>query len=304
MALRQDTRRREGVIFLDITNNIKLIEKEDREYPGLLRQISGAPDRLYCIGDISLLHTRSVAVVGTRKCSEYGRQAALKAGRLLAENRVTAVSGMAAGIDRFVHEGALENGGGTIAVLACGPDICYPRSNKVIYDRIVKNGLIISEYPPGTRPRPWQFPMRNRIISGLCLLTAVIEAGTGSGSLITAREAAEQGRDVMALPGNINSPFSLGTNKLIADGAGIITVLEDILRTAGIDPVMDRADKTALGGDELRLYKLLAKNGEMTVDEVCAAMQKDSFEVNGLISVMEIKGIVSFCLGKIFIAKY
>ncbi|HIU27523.1 MAG TPA: DNA-protecting protein DprA [Candidatus Fimisoma avicola] len=288
---------------MHIRNNIESIRICDREYPELLKNIKDPPDTIYFAGDIALIKGVSAAVVGTRKCSEYGRQTALRIGRMLGKNKVTVVSGMAAGIDAHAHAGALDAGGKTVAVLACGPDICYPRENRKIYEMIREKGLIISEHPPGTEPKPWHFPMRNRIISGVSLLTVVVEAGTGSGAIITAQAAAEQGRDVMAVPGNINSPYSLGANKLIADGAAAVTVPEDILRAAGIEPVMEAEEMEKMGGDEQKVYRLLLEKGELTVEELCAYMDADSFTVNGLVSVMELKGVISYCLGKIFIAK-
>ena len=286
-----------------IRNNIESIRICDREYPELLKNIKDPPDTIYFAGDIALIKGVSAAVVGTRKCSEYGRQTALRIGRMLGKNKVTVVSGMAAGIDAHAHAGALDAGGKTVAVLACGPDICYPGENRKIYEMIREKGLIISEHPPGTEPKPWHFPMRNRIISGVSLLTVVVEAGTGSGAIITAQAAAEQGRDVMAVPGNINSPYSLGANKLIADGAAAVTVPEDILRAAGIEPVMEAEEMEKMGSDEQKVYRLLLEKGELTVEELCAYMDADSFTVNGLVSVMELKGVISYCLGKIFIAK-
>ena len=288
---------------MDSRNNIKTIGICEREYPQILKNIKDPPKVIYCAGDITLLDRISAAVVGTRKCSQYGRQTAMRIGRVLGKNHVTVVSGMACGIDAFAHAGALEAGGGTIAVLGCGPDICYPNENKKIYEAIRKNGLIISEYPPGTPPKPWQFPLRNRIISGLAAVTVVVEAGTGSGAVITAQAAADQGRDVMAVPGNINSPYSLGTNKLIADGAMIVTVPEDILRTVNIEPVLETEDMENMGTDEQKIYHLLSEKGEMSMEEICEKMKIDSFTANGIVSVMEMKGIISYCLGKIFIAK-
>ncbi len=284
--------------------NIEVIKKEDKEFPWYLGNIENPPEALYCIGDVTLLSKQAVAVIGARKCSEYGRQMALKVGRLMARNNVVTVSGMAAGIDSFAHVGAIEEKGSTIGVLGCGPDICYPKSNRRLYDNICNEGLIISEYPPGTQPKPWQFPRRNRIISALAQVVVVVEAGTGSGSLITAVAAAEQGKEVMAVPGNISSIFSMGTNKLIQDGANIITVPEDILRAMGLNPVIDKEDLTSMGNDELKIYKVLQEQGEVTMDFLCEALELEPFKVNGLVAIMEMKGIISYQLGKIFIAKF
>lgn len=163
------------------SNNIKVIRKGDKAFPEFLSDMEDGLEILYCIGDTSLLRERAAAVVGARKCSEYGRQTALRIGSLLAKNEVVTVSGMACGIDSAAHLGALRQGGKTIAVLGSGPDICYPRSSQKIYKTICDRGLIVSEYPPGTEPRPWRFPMRNRIISALSEVVTVIEAGDTSG---------------------------------------------------------------------------------------------------------------------------
>ena len=147
--------------------NIRIIKKEDKEYPGLLKAISDPPKVLYCIGDVKLLSGRALGVVGSRKCSEYGRTTAMRIGETAARNDVTVVSGMAKGIDRFAHLGALGAGGKTIAVLGCGVNICYPKENRTLYEQIASEGLLISELPPDTEPMPYAFPRRNRIISGI-----------------------------------------------------------------------------------------------------------------------------------------
>ena len=172
--------------------NSTIIYKEDSIFPEFLKNISDAPLALYCAGDISLLNRDCVAVVGARKCSEYGRQVALKIGETLAKNDIVTVSGMAEGIDASAHLGALKVGGKTIAVLGSGVDVCYPRCNKNLYDRIIDEGLIISEYPFGTKPKPFHFPRRNRIISAISKAVTVVEASSGSGSLITAEIAADR----------------------------------------------------------------------------------------------------------------
>lgn len=283
--------------------DIKVIRRADREFPPFLASMEESPEALYCIGDVSLLKERAAAVVGARKCSEYGRQTALTIGGLLAENEITTVSGMAAGIDSAAHTGALKQNGKTIAVLGCGPDVCYPRSNGKIYQAICKAGLVVSEYPPGTEPKPWRFPMRNRIISALSEAVVIVEANLRSGALITAVKAAEHGREVLAVPGNITSPFSIGTNKLIADGAGILTEPEDMLRVMGVEPATPARLVEQMGEDEKRIFRLIAGRGESTVEELSRISEKSPSEISGIVSVMELKGILSYNMGKIFIAK-
>ena len=295
-------RRRQGIIMKN-SNNIKVIRKGDKAFPEFLSDMEDGPEILYCIGDTSLLKERAAAVVGARKCSEDGRQTALRIGSLLAKNEVVTVSGMACGIDSAAHLGALRQDGKTIAVLGSGPDICYPRSSEKIYKSICDRGLIVSEYPPGTEPRPWRFPMRNRIISALSEVVTVIEAGDTSGSLITAVRAAEQGREVLAVPGNISSPFSLGTNRLIADGAGILTAPEDILRAMGIDEAASNMTDRDMGKDEKEVFDIVMKRGQVTIDELSRESKRPPSDVSGIVAVMELKGILSYSMGKIFIAK-
>ena len=280
------------------------LSKEDHRFPEFLKNINNPPESLYCIGDVGLLNKPAVAVVGARKCSEYGRQVALKIGEMLAFNDIVTVSGMADGIDAAAHLGTLKNGGKTIAVLGQGVDICYPKSNMQLYKRIIKEGLIISEYPPGTGPKPYFFPQRNRIISAISDAVTVVEASSGSGSLITAEIAAEQGKEIIAVPGNINSTYSIGCNKLIADGAEIMTVPEDILRIIGIEPRMRSEEMDNMGEDKIAIFNLLKKEGELSLEHLCKILKKEPSKVSGIITVMELKGLVSYQLGKIFIAKF
>lgn len=285
-------------------NNINIVKKEDKHYPKQLLQLADAPEVLYCIGDVRLLRKKCIAVVGSRKCSEYGKKVAMKIGKTAAENGITVVSGMAKGIDYFAHLGALQNGGDTIAVLGCGADICYPAANRNIYEEIREKGLLVSEEVPGTKPMPYMFPKRNRIISGLAEAVAVVEAGTGSGALITAELAAAQGREVFAVPGNITSSYSLGCNKLLMDGARPIAVVDDIFTELGIPLKTSPEEMEKLGEDEAKIYAAVKENGETTVDELCALLGKDAFTINGILAVLEIKGLLTYSFGKIFVAKF
>lgn len=201
----------------------------DEDYPPLLREIHQPPWVLYCLGNVRLLQTPAIGMVGTRKPTSYGRMAAFRLARELAERGFTVVSGMARGIDTEAHKGALQANGGTVAVLGCGIDIVYPPENKKLYETIAEKGLILSEYPPGTPVHAGLFPQRNRIISGLSKGVVVVEAPVRSGALITADFALEQSRDVFAVPGPIYQAQSGGTNRLIREGAKIVTDVEDIL---------------------------------------------------------------------------
>ena len=201
----------------------------DDEYPPLLREIIDPPLALHTRGDRSLLHLTAVAVVGSRRASPYGVNAAQHLTRQLAETGLVIVSGLARGIDGAAHEAALAASARTIAVLGTGIDIVYPRSHTRLFKQIERDGLIISEFGPGTPPLSENFPMRNRVISGLCVGTIIVEATSRSGSLITARMAAEQGREVFAVPGSIFSKGTEGTHRLIQYGAKLVHDVEDVL---------------------------------------------------------------------------
>lgn len=284
---------------------IEIIEITDPRYPVNLRNLDKyAPARLYCIGDTGLLYRRAAAVVGARKASSYGKWASKSIGQKLAEYDVVTVSGMAYGCDAAAHEGALNAGGGTIAVLGCGIDICYPRQNKELMKKIIKKGLVISEFKPGTKPYAGNFPRRNRIISGLAELVIVAEASLSSGSLITAGFAAEQGKTVMAVPGNISNIMSIGANRLIQDGAAPVVCMEDVLVELGINMKNKHKSKNPeLGSDEKSVFDFIKNNGEVTADLIADMLNKPVSEVNALISILEIKGLVLTYMGKICIAK-
>ena len=215
--------------------NLYCIEKSSPEYPQRLKHHKGMPEQIFVKGSLPDPDRPSAAVVGARECSTYGRIQAFRFARVLAEAGVQVISGMAAGIDSEGHKGAMEGGSPTWAVLGNGADICYPAGNRRLYERILrKKGGIISEYPPGTLPRSYYFPARNRIIAGLSDLVLVVEAKEKSGSLITAQCALEQGKAVFALPGPVHEELSRGCHQLIYDGAGIAYAPEVILEELGI----------------------------------------------------------------------
>lgn len=214
---------------------IGIVTPADDEYPKRLRQLYDAPSCLYYMGSIPPEDRPSAAIVGSRSASEYGRGIAQKLGSELAQAGVSVISGLAAGIDACGHAGAIKGGGKTYAVLGCGVDICYPAINRGLYEEIIKTGGILSEYPPGTKPHPGQFPVRNRIISALCDAVVVVEARKRSGSLITVDQALEQNKEVFAVPGRITDKTSEGCNHLIQMGAGVVTETKDILEVLGMD---------------------------------------------------------------------
>jgi DNA processing protein len=209
---------------------------EPHQLPPLLSAIHDPPEQLFVRGnaDPAILHGPAVAVVGARACSPYGRQAAHMLGRDLAAAGVVVVSGLARGVDGEAHRGALEAGGHTVAVLGCGIDRDYPAAHASLARAIAERSLLLSEYGPGVEPAPWRFPARNRIIAGLCAATVVVEARERSGALITADFALEDGREVFAVPGEITSALSVGTNGLLRLGATPLTAAGDVLESLGL----------------------------------------------------------------------
>ncbi|XCP83423.1 DNA-processing protein DprA [Roseburia hominis] len=226
---------------------VRMVIKGEPEYPKRLRSLTGMPYALYVKGELPGEEGLTAAIVGARRCTAYGETMTLEIAERLAECGIQIISGMARGIDGAAHRGALNAEGSTYAVLGCGPDVCYPREHRGLYQDLLKRGGILSELPPGTPPLPQHFPARNRIISGLSDLVLVMEAREKSGSLITADQALEQGRDVYALPGPVNSSLSRGCHELIRQGAGIITGAADLLEDLGVlqkNPCPKRKKKT------------------------------------------------------------
>jgi DNA processing protein len=226
----------------------RVLKRVDPRYPTLLTAIHDPPPRLFLCGagEVELLSRPAVAVVGARACSAYGTQVARSLCRELASAGVVVVSGLARGIDGAAHRGALEGGGPTIAVLGCGIDRDYPAAHAELASRIRDEGLVVSEYEPGVEPAPWRFPARNRIIAGLCSATVVVEARERSGALITADFALEEGREVIAVPGEITSALSAGTNALLRLGATPLTRAADVLEVFGLEPERREAPESPL----------------------------------------------------------
>ena len=280
----------------------EIVTSGEPAYPALLKEIKGYPKTLYYRGNFKLLGNRCVAVVGSRTSTMYGKITAETIGAKLSQRGVTVVSGMAIGIDSSAHRGALSRGGNTAAVLGCGIDRCYPPENDCLKRELEQKGLVLSEFPPGTAAERYNFPQRNRIISGLCRMTIVVQARNRSGALITAELAAEQGREVFAVPGNIDSQYNLGNNKLIKEGATPIISIDDVLESLGLRGADEGDAKEALSETEFQVYKLLKNNGEMSIDEVCCHLRKTPAYINPILSVMEMKGFIFSAMGKIFLA--
>ena len=282
---------------------IETMTMESPEYPEHLKSIPDAPEKLYYSGDIGLIEHPLIAVVGTRRCSPYGRWAAEKISEKIARCGVSVVSGMASGIDTAAHRGCIKGGMPTIAVLGTGVDICFPASNRQLYERIAAEGLLISEYPPGEGGRPAFFPQRNRIISGLSKSVIVVEGAPRSGSMITARLALEQGRDVFAVPGNIDQPNSLGVNKLIADGAYPILELESVCEVLGIGVTEKQKIIRTLSEEEIMLLGFISEQPGMTIEYAAFKTGFDYLTASTLASGLELKGLVSLRGQRVFLQK-
>ena len=211
------------------SHDISFVTVKDRDYPRLLLDVFNPPFIIFYRGTLPHEDESCVAMVGARRCSAYGKKAATELSSLLAKNHISVVSGLALGIDGASHEGALSAGGRTYAFLGCGVDICYPPSHERLLKRIIESGAVMSEFPPGTKPLKNNFPVRNRLISGLSERVVIVEAAEKSGSLITADFALEQGREIYVFPGRYDDPLSKGTNRLIYQGAGVILSPEEFV---------------------------------------------------------------------------
>jgi DNA processing protein len=263
-------------------------------YPRNLREVYNAPPVLYVRGRIEKRDEWAVAIVGTRQASVYGKEAARMLGAGLARAGVTVVSGLAWGIDTAAHRACLDAGGRTLAVLGCGVDIVYPQQNARLATEIVERGALVSEYPLGSRPEARNFPPRNRIISGLTLGTVVVEADLGSGARITADFAAEQGREVFAVPGSIFTRTSRGTNELIQQGAKMVCDVADVLEELNLTMVSEQAQARAVipenETESLLLDHLSVE--PVHVDELRRAVQLPIAQVSSTLALMELKGMV------------
>lgn len=278
-------------------NGIKVYTINDNEYPENLKNIYDPPPVLYVKGELIKEDLLAVSIVGSRKASGYGLKVAERIALRLAELGITIVSGMALGIDSAAHRGALAAKGRTIAVFACGLKYVYPMTNYRLSREILKSGAIISEYPFDTEAYPAQFPARNRIISGMSLGVIVVEAGEKSGSLITADFALEQGREVFAVPGNINSSNSKGTNALIKSGAKLISKIEDIIEELNLSVIykeknnINKYDNSDISSEESRILSFLKDKGGGK-DEIAAATALQPGQVMAALTMLEIKGLV------------
>ncbi len=280
-----------------------IVTLDDPEYPENLRNFSDAPPILFVRGSLKGSDRRAVAIVGSRNATTYGKNTSTKMARELTVAGITVVSGMARGIDSAAHQGALEAGGRTIAVLGCGVDIVYPAENRKLRDSIMENGAVISEYPIGEKPLQAHFPNRNRIITGLSLGVLAVEAREDSGVFSTVRWAAEQGREVFAVPGPITSATSTGPNQLIKQGAKVVMNVMDILDELKLfGPARQKAGKPKieLDGDESPVYESLTGD-PLHIDSIAETLKKSSAETLRILFSLEMKGLIRQMPGKMFV---
>ncbi|MBR4019955.1 MAG: DNA-processing protein DprA [Firmicutes bacterium] len=267
-------------------------------------QFSPDVKELYYKGNILLADEPCIAVVGSRKCTTYGVTVAKEIGKRAAQNQVVIVSGLAKGIDTAGHQSVMAGGGNTIAVLGGGTDRYYPAENRQLQRRIASEGLLLSEHPSDYLPRAFDFPKRNRIISALSESVVVVEAPNRSGALITAEAAEEQGKQVYAVPGNITSHYSFGTNKLIREGAMPLILLDDLFVDMGICPAVSPDRIRKMGADEYAVYQVIAERGEITAEEISFGVEIPLGKVHGILTVLEMKGVIFSAMGKFFVANY
>ena len=288
----------------------RILTSEDGEYPPVLRELPAPPPLLYVLGELPPPGSPAVAIVGARRASAYGIRTAHDLAGDLARRGLVIVSGMARGIDSAAHQGALDAGGLTVAVLGCGVDVVYPPENDKLYGRIVESGAVVSECPMGISPSAGNFPRRNRIISGLCLGVIVVEAGSDSGALITADLALEQGRDLLAVPGHAGDSKAVGPNALIKQGAALVETADDVLGALRLDHLSGVADAPSprkvefilseLGPDARAIHDVLSMD-PMHIDEVTRAVGLSSPAVSSALLMLEMRKLVQQLPGKLFV---
>jgi DNA processing protein len=301
---------------LALTRNIdrcRLLNWSEPEYPQTLLQIYDPPVLLYVRGDAGVLNLPSISIVGTRRPTLYGTQMAERLGREVAARGVVVISGMARGIDAIGHQGAMAVNGRAVGVLGTGVDVCYPKENRKLYEKVLERGAIVSEFPLGTHPAPENFPVRNRIVAGMPLGVVVIEGAQYSGSLITARLAMEFGREVFGVPGNVTQPVSFAPNQLIKQGAKLVTNGEDVIeelptpvRAALVQAEQPEAEQrnlllaASLNSSEKKIYELLSADKSRHIDDIVERSGLNSSEVLATLFDLEMKGIVRHLPGKQF----
>ncbi|MDD4029249.1 MAG: DNA-processing protein DprA [Caldisericia bacterium] len=277
------------------SKHIRILPFNDAAYPSVLKNYKGMPPVLYCLGntEIDLNQLHNIAIVGSRKASSYGKKHAFRFATELSSLGFTIVSGLAYGIDAESHKGALSQQGNTIAVVGTGVDVCYPKSNTNLMKSIKQTGCILSEFPIGTAPKPYHFPARNRIISGISMVVILMEAAIKSGAMITADLAIDQGKEVFAVPGSIDSPTSQGTNELLKQGVRVLTQIEDITSLpccpACKSPTPSQQEH--LDPVEKSVIEQLQDN-DLDFSSLCEKLQIPSSELMKTLTMLEIRGVI------------
>ncbi len=292
------------------TLGVTLLPRSSPEYPALLQEIPDPPPALYVRGTLSPRDRRSVAIVGSRRATDYGRRLAERFARELVEAGLTVVSGLARGIDTAAHLGALRGGGRTLACLGCGVDIAYPPENRELAAQIAESGAVLSEYPMNAAPDAWHFPSRNRIVSGLSLGVVILEAPSGSGALITTECAVQQNREVFAVPGNVDNFRNAGAHALIKDGAKLVETVQDILcelppETARgpLQPSLELDAPRALpelSPDETVVFGLLHEEPQ-PMDDLLLELELPTSRVSAALLTLEIKGLARRLPGNAYV---
>ncbi|MGC8862283.1 MAG: DNA-processing protein DprA [Armatimonadota bacterium] len=286
---------------------VALIPISSDEYPERLKHIYDPPVLLYCRGRLTEADATAVAMVGSRRATFYGTSVAEKIARDLASSGVTIVSGGARGIDTAAHKGALAAGGRTVAFLGCGVDVTYPSENRKLYDVIAENGAVLSEYPFGAVPEPWRFPPRNRLISGMSLGVLICQSPVASGALITAGYAAEQGRDVYAVPGNIDDERNSGCHALIKDGAKLVDCADDILFELGLRERDGRKSQQlalpleSLKNENERKIAALLSLEPLQIDDIIDQTGLPAPLVAGTLTILEMKNVARRVPGNAYV---
>ncbi len=278
---------------------LRWVARSDPEFPPRLAAIHDPPPGLFVRGaaELELLRRPAVAIVGARACTDYGAHVARSLARELAAARVVVISGLARGVDGWAHRGSLEAAGAVgVAVLGCGIDRDYPRAHAALAAQIAERGLIVAEYPPGVAPAPWRFPARNRIVAGLALATVVVEARERSGALITADLALEEGREVLAVPGEITSALSFGTNALLRLGATPLTCPGDVLEAIGVERPVPVLESLAAGAPAAAVLAAL-EGGASTADQVARGTGLPPGVVSAALIELELAGLVEVRAG-------
>ena len=297
----EDTSSEKWVALLE-RSGVRVVTAFDEEYPGPLAEITDPPFLLFTAGNLERLRLPAVGIVGSRAATRYGRDVAARLARELSAAGITVVSGFARGVDESAHEAAVGTAGGTIAVLGCGLDVDYPREHAALKEAMRARDILVSEFPPGTEPKPVNFPVRNRIIAGLCAGVVVVEASRRSGSLITARLANEFGRDVFAVPGSVFSQTSIGTHELLRDGAilcrGAEDVLAELFPTIGTAPAGRAAAPapaiSTLSDEARKIWDKLHKEEDASAEDLAQATDLPAATVLAALFELEEAGLAVF----------